>query len=294
MDGQSVPEPNAVGGVSDMTAERAEFSNTTKQTIAGRAGYRCSFPDCDRVTIGPGAASNQIASVGCACHIYSASPGGPREQGGLSLEQLVGAENGFWACENHAKLVDTNLGKRYSAGLLLSWRELHEARIHREMGGVKLPVNWVERLDIIRSASGPKKRPLFAPGQHLTLSRVTLLIGDNGSGKTALCEWLKGPDDEAALNRWKRTDFSVALTVHNPDRHVFVTENLGQQTVFRLDGETVPFNPLPLVITSLSSRLRSPLRDEQTDVDWMAGCLDVSSKVLRRLIHNIEANGRPF
>ncbi|MEI9937871.1 MAG: hypothetical protein WDO69_11695 [Pseudomonadota bacterium] len=88
-------------------------------------------------------------------------------------------------------------------------------------------MNWIERLDIVRSPVRPKQGPLFAPGQHLNLSRVTLLIGNNGSGKTALCEWLKGAAEEEALSRWKKADLSLAMTIYNPDRHVFATENVG-------------------------------------------------------------------
>lgn len=32
---------------------RDEFTEATKRTIAGRVGYRCSFPECPVQTIGP-------------------------------------------------------------------------------------------------------------------------------------------------------------------------------------------------------------------------------------------------
>lgn len=277
-----------------MSDERENFPAAVKDTIAGRAGYRCTLPECDKVTIGPGATSGETASVGVACHIYSASPNGPRGQGGLSSAQLKSAENGFWACANHSKLVDTNDGRRYPAGVLLGWRELHEARIHREMGGVKLPVHWIERLEILRSPVRPKEGPLFAPGQHLNLSRVTLLIGHNGSGKTALCEWLKGAADEEALWRWEKADMSLAMTIYNPDRHVFATENVDQNMVFRLDGDPVPFNPLPVAIQSLDARLHRGRGEEQSDVESMAASLGVTSSVLRRLVQSIKSDGTPF
>jgi hypothetical protein len=54
-------------------AQREEFSDDTKRIIAQRAGYRCSFPNCDRVTIGPGKAFDDVILVGEAAHIYSAS-----------------------------------------------------------------------------------------------------------------------------------------------------------------------------------------------------------------------------
>lgn len=211
----------------------------------------------------------------------------------MSPDQLTSAENGFWACETHAKLVDTNDGHRYPVGLLLGWRELHEARIHREMGGVELPVHWIEKLQIVRSPVRPKEGPLFAPKQVLNLSKVTLLIGHNGSGKTAICDWFHGASDEHALRRWKRADLALAMTLHNPQRHVFSTESANEKFIFHLDGAVVPFNPLPVAIQSLDARLRG-LDRERSDVEWMAASLGVSTEVLRRLIHGVKANGTPF
>jgi hypothetical protein len=193
-----------------MTDERENFSSAVRATIAGRAGYRCSFPGCGRVTIGPGATRGETASNGFACHIYSASPNGPRGQGGLTREQLGSSDNGFWACGDHAKLVDTNDGKRYPASLLLGWKALHEARNHREMGGLRLPVNWVEGVEIRRSPlRGTNKRPLFKAGERLSLSRLTFLVGTNGVGKTALFELLGATQDEDALWRWRGADLSI-------------------------------------------------------------------------------------
>jgi hypothetical protein len=78
--------------------------------VAGRCAYRCSFPGCDKPTIGPGARSNQTALTGNAAHIFSASPGGapPRGQGNLTEEQLLSPENAIWMCSDHASYVDTN------------------------------------------------------------------------------------------------------------------------------------------------------------------------------------------
>lgn len=285
-----------------MAGDREHFPSAVRATIAGRAGYRCSFPECGRLTIGPGVAPHEVASTGFACHIFSAAPRGPRGQGRLTAEQLRKAENGFWACGEHAKLVDTNDGRRYPAAKLLGWRALHEARVHHEMGGLRLPVNWVEGIEVIRSPlvrRGPlfepderRIEPLFKSGERLSLSRVTVLVGNNGSGKTALCEWMGATAGEGTLSRWLGSDLSFALTVYNPDVHRFVVTSTGATFSFQLDGVIVPFNPLPVVVHVLK---RPPPREEnERDADWMARWLGVTSNVLRRLVDGLAREGNPF
>ncbi|MGH7436257.1 MAG: hypothetical protein ACRENE_11335, partial [Polyangiaceae bacterium] len=232
-----------------------------------------------------GATQQQVASIGVACHIFSAAPAGPRGQGGLAPAQLRDAENGFWACQDHAKLVDTNEGKRYPAGVLLGWRALHESRIHREMGGVRLPVYWIEGIEI-------HKAPGFRSRQRLTLSRVTLLLGNNGSGKSALCDWLGSSAEDDAMSRWLGADLSFELKVHNPEEHVFAVESLREGFSFRLDGVNVPFNPLRIVVQTLSHP--PPLRNGRSDVDWMAGWLGVTSEMIRRLATSLAHQSNPF
>lgn len=285
-----------------MASDRENFPSAVRATIAGRAGYRCTFPECGRLTIGPGAAPEDVASTGFACHIFSAAPRGPRGQGRLSADQLRKAENGFWACGEHAKLVDTNDGRRYPAAKLLGWRALHEARIHREMGGLRLPVNWVEGIEVIRSPvvrRGPlfkpdkvRREPLFKSGERLSLSRVTVLVGNNGSGKTALCEWIGATAGEGTLSRWLGSDLSFALTVYNPDVHCFVATSTGATFSFQLDGVIVPFNPLPVVVHVL--RRPPPREEDEPDANWMARWLGVTSDVLRRLVDGVTREGSPF
>ena len=86
----------------------------------------------------PGALPDQVASVGIAAHIWSAAENGPRGQGGHDQAFLSSAESGIWLCATHAREVDTNEGAAYPASLLVRWKELQEARILRERGGVSI------------------------------------------------------------------------------------------------------------------------------------------------------------
>lgn len=101
---------------------RDNFSEKTKNILASRVAFRCSFPGCSRITIGPGANdSQQVISVGEAAHIYSAAPNGPRNNPNLTTEQRASIENGIWMCKTHARLIDVD-ETNYSAETLLKWK----------------------------------------------------------------------------------------------------------------------------------------------------------------------------
>ena len=83
--------------------KEAEFTKTTRELTARRAGFRCSFPSCDRITVGPSAEADKSSCIGIAAHIYAAAAGGPRGSNGLSKEELKSPANAVWLCEDHAR-----------------------------------------------------------------------------------------------------------------------------------------------------------------------------------------------
>src|ERR1017187_9062507 len=101
---------------------RDDFTAKTRRLVAERSAFRCSFPECDRTTIGPGSTTNEAASNGVAAHIFSAAAGGPRGRGGLSSEQLRSPTNAIWLCADHARLVDTNRGTKFPPATLQSYK----------------------------------------------------------------------------------------------------------------------------------------------------------------------------
>ena len=60
---------------------RVNFTTQTKRLVSERAGFQCSYLTCNRRTLGPGG-SDEVSNSGVAAHVYSASEGGPRGQGG--------------------------------------------------------------------------------------------------------------------------------------------------------------------------------------------------------------------
>jgi hypothetical protein len=134
---------------------RDAFDVQTRRALAERSGYRCSFPGCGALTIGPSdEAVNASSGTGMACHIAAASggPGARRYRPDMSPEERCSIGNGIWMCYKHGRLIDTD-ETRFTIPMLQKWREIAEqrARFMQEHGaslprsefeysGVALPV----------------------------------------------------------------------------------------------------------------------------------------------------------
>ncbi|MCG8576919.1 MAG: hypothetical protein MI810_18705 [Flavobacteriales bacterium] len=104
---------------------RDDFSNSTKETLAKRVGYKCSNPNCRKGTVGPRTEGNKTVNIGIAAHITAASEGGPRFNKDLSSAERKDISNGIWLCQNCAKLIDNDPSK-YSVELIHKWKEISE------------------------------------------------------------------------------------------------------------------------------------------------------------------------
>jgi hypothetical protein len=110
------------------TMARDDFTSRTKQLLAKRVAYRCSFPSCSTPTIGPGASSSEaVVQVGEAAHISAASPGGARYDASMTSAQRKHIDNGIWMCGTHATEIDQD-ATRYSKELLIDWKKDAEDR----------------------------------------------------------------------------------------------------------------------------------------------------------------------
>ncbi len=104
---------------------RDDFDQKTKIILAQRVGFRCSNPNCRKLTSGPQEKSTKSMNIGVAAHISAASKGGVRYNPNLSSIERKSIENGIWLCHNCAKLID-NDEKRYNTDLLIEWKKLSE------------------------------------------------------------------------------------------------------------------------------------------------------------------------
>ena len=114
---------------------RDEFPESTKRALALRAGYRCSFTDCRRLTAGPSQESPAaVASIGVAAHISAASEGGKRYLPSMSSAERSSIENGIWLCSDHATLIDRD-AVLHSIDVLKEMKRRHEAWCALEVRG---------------------------------------------------------------------------------------------------------------------------------------------------------------
>lgn len=100
---------------------RDEFPKAVVEVLGRRVGFVCSNPSCGQPTSGPHVDAAAAVNIGVAAHITAASPGGPRYDSSLSSEERRSANNGIWACQSCAKLIDSD-DARFTVAILREWK----------------------------------------------------------------------------------------------------------------------------------------------------------------------------
>ena len=128
-----------VGG--NMSATRDDFTQKTIREVAGRVGYRCSFPECPNHTIGASMENiSKVSVTGVAAHICAAAPGGPRYDANMTPAERKSHDNCIWMCQTHARLIDTD-ETQYTVEKLLTWKREAEERAAKALAN---PDYWSE------------------------------------------------------------------------------------------------------------------------------------------------------
>lgn len=279
----------SIGSTRTPRERRSNFTKAVKRLVAERAAYRCSMPGCRRLTIGPGFMDSESAICGVAAHVYSAADGGPRGVGGLSERERRSLPNAIWLCETHAKIVDTNRGDSFPAGVLLGYKELHEHMIRTELLDLPVSYPWIREIEVISSN-------LFLPNSRLMLGRLTLVTGPNSSGKTSLCEWIAGAAGAQSVGQW-RTSFprsavtDIVIRCNRPEpveMRLKISPN--GQSEFSIDGRPYPINPLQMSILRInrSTNIGNPNSD---DIKYLARQLGESDDAVEKIVPRIVEYG---
>ncbi|SPF54591.1 hypothetical protein SBA4_6510002 [Candidatus Sulfopaludibacter sp. SbA4] len=169
---------------------------------------------------------------------------GPRGRGGLTEKELKSPENCIWFCSEHAHIVDNNRGVAYPPEELLAYKALQQARISRERQGLFIPVGWL--FEVVMRQS-----PIFQSGERIRLAKLNLILVDNGTGKTAIAEWIAGFFQPGGLGRWHRWGLpvDVEMTFLNPSSHRLRLQIGPSESLrYNVDGQEVPFIGMPLTI----------------------------------------------
>lgn len=112
-----------------------DFSKKTVDTLAKRAAFKCSNPDCRVSTVGPNSDEKKSTVIGEAAHIYGARQNSKRYNSNMSDAARAEITNSIWLCRNCHKLIDTD-EQKYTSNILFAWREQHEEYIQSELGSV--------------------------------------------------------------------------------------------------------------------------------------------------------------
>lgn len=124
---------------------RDNFSEKTKKILACRVAWRCSFPGCYRITIGPGnKSSDDVINLGEAAHITAASKKGPRYDEKLTSEERKSMDNGIWMCRHHAKLIDSDF-ENYSTSTIRQWKKIAEENTYYSLKEFTRDLNELPR-----------------------------------------------------------------------------------------------------------------------------------------------------
>jgi hypothetical protein len=112
---------------------RDDFKEATKVILGNRVAWKCSFPGCDAVTIGPGHKNNKdVVKLGEAAHIHAAAKGGPRYDPSMTPNERKSIDNGVWMCRMHARIIDQDYVE-YSAETLRQWKRQAENRTYNAL-----------------------------------------------------------------------------------------------------------------------------------------------------------------
>ena len=156
-------------------SNRDDFTVGVKRTLAQRAGYLCSRPDCRKLTIRPHSDPEKSLINGVAAHIHAASENGPRYDPGQTPEERSSIGNAIWLCHDHSDIIDKD-EKTYPAEILYDWKKKHEEYINKSGGLLELPnisMQTTEGLTI------QPTRPIKITGNDISHFREHILTIEN-------------------------------------------------------------------------------------------------------------------
>tara|TARA_R110002020_G_scaffold475849_3_gene713134 strand:+ start:4779 stop:6005 length:1227 start_codon:yes stop_codon:yes gene_type:complete len=223
---------------------RDEFKPDIKVKLAKRAGYQCSI--CKRITIGPSDEGDEnVNNTGMAAHITAASDGFKRYAKDITPEQRSSINNGIWCCYRHGKLIDGDEAD-YTIDELKRVKANHEKKIKYLHKGINTNIGIVTSLTL--QNMGPIQNKLT-----LKFDKTTLLWGNNGTGKTLICEAIASLYDPKHLWRWENNmsggNRSFTLEYFQDSAMTFTRSiDYNCDKHFLFNGLDIPFVKVPFFV----------------------------------------------
>jgi len=265
---------------------RDNFSAHDKDTLAKRAGYKCSLPNCKLTTVGPGTDPGTVVNTGEAAHITAASPGGPRYDEGLTPEQRQSVENGIWLCRTHAALIDRD-ETAYSIPVLRRFKLDHEYDISRQQRGMDNSGGLLTEIRIVNLAQIEEVR--------IELSHNNIIVGDNGAGKTLICELISGLADPVALARWKKKVnpglSTFQATLFSNERSFLKISFRNDSISYAINDMELPFMPDLIKVIHLEQVLK---RKSQSIVNDLSAYFRIEFSTFKNIVAHMSKFGTFF
>lgn len=260
--------------------KRLNFSKRTKNLIFGKVDGKCSVPRCKNPAMGPHINSEGSVNMGVACHIHSAAKNGPRGWGHKDQDFIESEANGIWCCAYHAELIDKNKGDDYTPDTLFSWKKLAEAKVIKRMNDVPSPLGWVDSIMITEF-------PLENIAPKVSLSRFTLIYGDNCVGKSVLLELTSCISNSKCAERFMNNKYSFTGKVNYSTVDSYSKEleiKINNTELYRYENNLktlLPPGDLEIIFCS-----EKDLRHEEheDDIDFFMRILNVDKCALFTLI----------
>lgn len=262
---------------------RKDFSENTKLIIAKRAGFRCSFPGCGCLLVGPG---NPTTEVGECAHIYSASRKGPRGQGHLSSTDLESHYNGIYLCRTHHKVIDSQSGRnKYTADLLLQYKNIHEQNVAYQIGEASSPMSWIKHIKVLKS-------PNIHHGKEINLGRTTILHGTNSTGKSTIIEYLYSLLSGKVLDRWGDKSIHLSIDFSNPVQKTVLSKLEYGKCIHTIDDKSMPNFPYPFEFIYVGEgQSYSQCKD---DVDYLSKMFISSRDFIKSMVETVDLSQALF
>lgn len=222
-----------------MNINRDDFSVSVKRILAERAGFLCSHPNCKIPTVYPSVSNGaKSESIGVACHIAAAAPGGPRYDALMTPEQRSSINNGIWLCQLHARAIDSD-EKAYPVELLHSWKLLHEDWVSRCAVQQSLCPNYLKSIRLIDCGR--------LQGTHdFLVYKNNVFYNSDSIGKSMIFDLLSGLFTREHIDRWlygkKPQPFICEFTFVERQEEIIYKEVLqdGGRLDFYVNGHSIP------------------------------------------------------
>ena len=134
--------------------------------------------------------------------------------------------------------------------------------------------------------------PLFVRGAEFSLSKLTVLLGANCTGKTATCEWIRGLFDTPKLQRWRKPDIPIkyALRYFCPDEmNIGLSIDEQGELRYSLNGKRIPFNPVQyhIVFPRSEPRRYNPPEQGRDDVSHFSDVFSIDESLIEQIASEV-------